>query len=413
MIGRKKPEIVVGLDIGSTKICVVVGELLGEGDLRIIGVGTQPCHGLKKGVMVDIDSTVESIRRAVDEAQLMTDVEIDSAYVGIAGGHVMGINSYGVVALKDQEITLREIEQVIEVARAVALPVDREVIHVLPQEYTVDDQMGILDPLGMTGKRLEARVHMVTAAVASAHNLVRCVEKAGLEVNDIVLAQLASGEAVLTPAEREGGTVVIDIGGGTTDIALLVGNRVRHTAVLAVGGNHITNDLAFGLNVPVQEAERLKKAHGCASGALVDSWESVQVRGTAEHRNHRFKRRDLCHIIEPRVQEMLQLAWQEVTQSGQVDGMPVEVVLTGGTALLHGITDLAEEIFCVPVRCGRPAGVGGYTELVESPVFATGVGLLQYGVKQYPFGRFTKFGGEHLFARIYHRMREWFTEFMT
>lgn len=412
MIGRKKPEIVVGLDIGSTKICAIVGEFLPEDELRIVGVGTQPCHGLKKGVMVDIDSTVASIRHAIEEAQVMTGIDIDSAYVGIAGGHVMGINSYGVIALKDQEITLREIDQVIEVSRAVALPVDREVIHVLPQEYMVDDQTGILDPLGMTGKRLEARVHIVTAAVASAHNLIRCVEKAGLEVEDIVLAQLASGEAVLTPDERERAMVVIDIGGGTTDIVLLVGNRVRHTSVLAVGGNHITNDLAFGLNVPVPEAERLKKEHGCASGALVDSWESVEVRGTAEHRAHRLKRRELSHIIEPRVREMLQLAWHEVTQSGQADGLPVEVVLTGGTALLHGITDLAEEIFRVPVRCGMPAGVGGYMELVESPAYATGVGLLQYGVKQHPFGRFTKFGGDHLFARIYHRMREWCSEFM-
>ncbi len=411
-MARRRRNIVVGLDIGTTKICVIVGEIQDETSLEIIGVGSQPCRGLKKGIVVDIDATVEVIRQAVDEAQLMAGVDITSVFVGIAGGHIMGINSTGIIAVKHQEITLREINQVIDAARAVSLPMDREAIHVLPQEYIVDDQAGILQPLGMAGRRLEARVHIVTAAVASAHNLVKCVHKAGLEVEDIVLEQLASAEATLTPDEREHGVVIVDVGGGTTDIALLVGNSVKHTAVLAVGGSHITNDLAIGLGLVRPEAERLKKAYGCAYSPLVEDQEPVDMTGISDRQSGQLTRLQLCDIIEPRVDEMLQMAQREITQSGHADGIPSGIILTGGTALLHGIVELAEEVFHMPVRRGVPLGIGGLTGMVDNPKYATGVGLVQYGVKQQPFGAFHKFNDEHLFSRIYYRMRDWCSAFL-
>jgi cell division protein FtsA len=410
---RRGQNIIVGLDIGTTKICAIVGEIQDDASLEVIGVGSQACRGLRKGVVVNIDSTVESIRQAIDEAQIMAGVDITSAFIGIAGGHITGINSTGIIAVKNQEITLREINQVIDAARAVSLPMDREVIHVLPQEYIVDDQAGILDPLGMAGRRLEARVHIVTAAVASAHNIVKCVNRAGLEVEDIILEQLASGEAALTPDERELGAVIIDIGGGTTDIALLAGGSVKHTAVLAVGGHHITNDLAFGLGIPVPEAERLKKAHGCAYRPLVDVRERIEVKGATDRQSQSVTTHlDLCQVIEPRVDEMLQMAQREIMQSGYAGGVPSGIVLTGGTALLHGIVELAEDVFHLQVRRGVPIGIGGLAGMVDSPMYATGVGLLQFGVKQHPCGHFHKFGDEHLFTRIYHRMRDWFGEFL-
>jgi cell division protein FtsA len=412
-MGRKGHNIVMGLDIGTTKVCAIVGEVQSDGAVNIIGVGSAPSRGLKRGVVVNIDSTVESIRRAVDEAQQMAGVDISSTYVGIAGGHIMGINSTGIIAVKSQEITLREIHQVIDAARAVSLPMDREVIHVLPQEYIVDDQEGILDPLGLEGRRLEAKVHIVTAAVTSAHNIVKCVNRAGLEVEDIVLEQLASGEATLTSEERELGAVIIDIGGGTTDIALLAGNSVKHTAVLAVGGSHITSDLAFGLNILAPEAERLKKSHGCAYNALIDTEATVDIRSPGERQPRRLPCLELCNIIAPRVEEMMQMAQREIMRSAYADSVSAGLVLTGGTALLRGIVELAEAVFRLPVRCGIPTGITGQVDLVNNPMYATGVGLVQYGMKQQAYGRAHKFNDDHLFSRVYHRMRDWFGEFFT
>jgi cell division protein FtsA len=412
-MGRKGHNVVMGLDIGTTKVCAIVGEIQSDAAVNIIGVGSAPSRGLKRGVVVNIDSTVESIRQAVDEAQQMAGVDISSAYVGIAGGHIMGINSTGIIAVKSQEITLREIHQVIDAARAVSLPMDREVIHVLPQEYVVDDQEGILDPLGLEGRRLEAKVHIVTAAVTSAHNIVKCVNRAGLEVEDIVLEQLASGEATLTPDERELGAVIIDIGGGTTDIALLAGNSVKHTAVLAVGGSHITSDLAFGLNILAPEAERLKKSHGCAYSALVDTDAAVDIRSPGERQPRRLPCLELCNIIAPRVEEMMQMAQREIMRSVYADRVSAGLVLTGGTALLQGIVELAEVVFRLPVRCGLPVGIIGQVDLVNNPMYATGVGLVQYGMKQQAYGRMHKFNDDHLFSRVYHRMRDWFGEFFT
>jgi cell division protein FtsA len=412
-MGRRGHSIVVGLDIGTTKVCAIVGEVQRGVAVNIIGVGSAPSRGLKRGVVVNTDSTVESIRLAVDEAQHMAGVNITSAYVGIAGGHITGVNSTGIIAVKGQEITLREINQVIDAARAVSLPMDREVIHVLPQEYIVDEQEGIIDPLGLEGRRLEAKVHIVTAAVTSAHNIVKCVNRAGIEVEDIVLEQLASGEATLTTEERELGAVVIDIGGGTTDIALLAGNSVKHTAVLAVGGNHITSDLAYGLNLLAPEAERLKIAHGCAYRTLLDSETAVEVRSAGERYPRKLPCQELCNIIEPRVEEMLEMARREIMRSTYAEHVSAGIILTGGTALLRGIVELAETVFRLPVRCGVPVGITGQVEMVNTPMYATGVGLVQYGIKQQAYGRFHKFNDEHLFGRVYHRMRDWFGEFFT
>ena len=412
-MGRKGQPIIMGLDIGTTKIGAIIGEVQADGTIEVIGVGKHPSRGLRKGVVVHIDSTVDAIRRAVDEAQIMAGVEVSSAHVGIAGGHITGINSTGIIPVKNREITMREVNQVVESARAVALPMEREVIHVLAQEFIVDDQRGILDPLGMTAVRLEAKVHIVTAAVTSAHNIVTCVNKAGLEVEDIILEQLASGEATLTPDERERGAVVIDIGGGTTDIAIFAGNSVKHTAVIAVGGDHITNDVSFGLGVPVSEAERIKKAFGCAYSPLVDSDDVVDMSSAVDRQSPKYTRRDLCDIIEPRVEEMLLMAQREILQSGCMDRPLAAVVLTGGAALLHGIADLAEQIFRTSVRCGTPQGIRGLVGLVDTPMYATGVGLLLFGRQQPQYGRFDKFNDEHLFGKIYHRMRDWFTDLMT
>jgi len=411
-MGRRGQHIVVGLDIGTTKICAIVGEVKSDGVIDVIGIGITPSRGLKKGIVVNIDSTVESIHQAMEEAQLMAGVEVGSVYVGIAGGHIMGMNSTGIIAVKNQEISAREIDKVIDAARVVALPMDREVIHVLPQEFAVDDHSGILDPLGMSGVRLEARVHIVTAAVASAHNIVKCVNKADLEVEDIVLEQLASSEAVLSPDERELGVVIIDVGGGSTNIAIISGHGVKYTGVLGVGGNHITNDLAFGLNTTLPEAERLKKTYGCAYSPLAGMHETVEVRTLGEREPQRHTRMDLCDIIEPRVEEMLQMVQQEIKQSGYAESVTSGVVLTGGTALLPGMVELAEEVFRLPARCGIPTGIGGLIDMVNSPMYATGVGLLQFAVKQHHYGRFHKFTDEHLFGKIYHRMRDWFGEFL-
>jgi len=409
---RRGQHIVAGLDIGTTKICAIIGEVTSDGVIDVIGIGTHPSRGLKKGMVVNIDSTVETIRQAMDDAQMMAGVEVGSVYVGIAGGHVMGINSTGILAVKNQEITTREIDKVIEAARVVALPMDREVIHVLPQEFIVDDHHGILDPLGMSGVRLEARVHIVTAAVASAHSIVKCVNKADLEVEDIVLEQLAASETILSPDEREAGVVVIDIGGGSINIALISGHVVQHTAVLGVGGNHITSDVAFGFHTTVPEAERLKKAHGCTYSSLVGLHETIEVHSPGERESQTCMRMEICDIIEPRVEEMLQMVLQEIKQSGYADSATAGVVLTGGTALLPGIAELAEEVFRVPARCGIPTNIGGLVEMVNSPMYATGVGLLQFAVKQHHYGRFHKFTDDHLFSKIYHRMHDWFSEFL-
>ena len=412
-MSRKARNIVVGLDMGTTKISAIIGEIQGDGTIDVIGMGSHLCSGLQKGVVANMDRTVDAIAKAVEEAQIMAGVEIDSAYVSLAGPHINGINSTGIIAVKNQEITGREIERVVEAARVVALPEDREIIHVLPQEFVVDDQGGILEPpLGMSATRLEAKVHIVTVTMAAANNVIKCVNKAGFEVEDIVLEQLAVSEATLNADERDAEVLLIDIGGGSTNIALLSDGSLKFTAVLGVGGTHITKDLAIGLNTPVPNAEQIKKAHGCAFGPLIDDRDVVEVNFTDNHETERIRRLDICEIIEPRAEEILQMVLDEVSASGCADAMISYVILTGGTASLEGIVELAEEVFQVPVRRGVPGGIEGLTEIVKNPTHATGVGLVLFGAKQQQ-SRLRQFTGQGLFSRFYHRVRDWFTEFVS
>ena len=412
-MSRKARNIVVGLDMGTTKISAIIGEIQDDGMIDVIGMGSHLCSGLQKGVVANMDRTVDAIGKAVEEAQIMAGVEVDSAYVSLAGPHINGINSTGIIAVKNQEVTGREIERVIEAARVVALPEDREIIHVLPQEFVVDDQGGILEPpLGMSATRLEAKVHIVTVTMAAANNVIKCVNKAGFEVEDIVLEQLAASEATLNADERDAEVLLIDIGGGSTNIALLSDGSLKFTSVLGVGGTHITKDLAVGLNTPAPNAEQIKKAHGCAYSPLIDDRDVVEVNFTGNHETERIRRLDICEIIEPRAEEILQMVLDEVSASGCADAMVSYVVLTGGTASLEGIVELAEEVFQVPVRRGVPGGIEGLTEIVKNPTHATGVGLVLFGAKQQQ-SRLRQFTGQGLFSRFYHHVRDWFTDFVS
>jgi cell division protein FtsA len=379
-----KKDFVVGLDIGTTKICAIVGEVIEAGPnpvIDIIGIGTAPSTGLRKGCVVNIDSTVESITKAIEEAELMAGVEISHVYTGIAGGHIKSFNSNGIVAIKDKEISESDIQRVIDAAKAVAIPLDREVIHIIPQEYIVDDQDGIRDPIGMSGVRLEAKVHIVTGAVSSAQNIIKCANKAGLNVAEICLEPIASSEAVLTQDEKDLGVVLVDIGGGTSDIAIFKEGALVHTSVLALGGNHITNDIAVGLRTPQPEAEKIKIKYGCALASLIKPDETIEVSGVGGRKSRVLSRRLLAEIIEPRVEEMFSLIRREVEKSGYQNVLSGGMVITGGTTLLEGMPELAEFISELPVKRGVPHSVGGLRDVVNSPKFATGVGLLKYGCR--------------------------------
>lgn len=379
-MAQKKGDILVGLDIGTTKICCVVGEVTPEG-IDVIGIGTQPSRGLRKGVVINIDATVASIRRAVEEAELMAGVEISSVYAGIAGGHIRGFNSQGVVAVKDKEVRAGDVARVIDAARAINIPQDREILHVLPQEYIIDEQDGIREPLGMSGVRLEAKVHIVTAAASSAQNIVKCCAKTGLSVADIVLEPLASAEAVLADEEKELGVALVDIGGGTTDVAIFANGAIQHTSVIPLGGNHLTNDIAVGLRTPMHEAERIKVKYGSAQGALLDREETIEVPSVGGRQPRILARRVLSEIIEPRVEEIFILVQRELQKAGQEDLLASGVVLTGGTTMLHGIPELAEEVLGLPVRRGIPRGIGGLVDVVKTPLHATPIGLLHYALR--------------------------------
>lgn len=405
----RKGEPIVGLDIGTTKVCAIVAER-SETGVDIVGIGTHPAKGLRKGVVVDIDSTVESIKRAVEEAELMADCEITSVYAGIAGGHIRGFNSHGVVAVKDREVGEGDVRRVIDAAKAVAIPMDREVIHVIPQQYIIDDQDGIREPLGMSGVRLEAQIHIVTAAVTSAQNIVKCANKAGLNVIDIVLEPLASAQAVLADDEKDLGVCMIDIGGGTTDIAVFQEGSIKTTAVLGLGGYHLSNDIAVGLRTPFDEAERIKKKFGVASARFLSADDVLTVPSVGGRRPREISRKILCEIIEPRVEEILSLARQEVQRSGLSSRIPSGVVLTGGASALDGLPDLAEEIFEAPVRRGLPTHIGGLQDVVRSPMYSTGVGLVLFGKSQrrQPSNRSFRIRDGSIFGRVKQRMRDWF-----
>lgn len=405
----KKDSLVVGLDIGTTKICTVVGEIV-DGQVQIIGLGTHPSKGLRKGVVVNIESTVQSIKKAVEEAELMADCHITSVYAGIAGGHIKGINSHGIIAIKNREITSHDVKRVIDAASAVAIPMDREIIHVLPQEFIVDGQDGIKDPVGMSGIRLEGKVHIVTGAITSAQNIIKCANRAGLDVADIVLEQLGSSEAVLTPEEKEMGAAIIDIGGGTTDLVIFSNGSIKHTAVFSLAGNHITHDISIGLRTPIEEAEKIKIRYGCALTSMVRKDETIEVPSVGGRRPRVLSRQTLAEIIEPRVEEILTLVHQEVVRMGYAHLIPAGVILTGGSAILEGVPELTEQIFNLPVRRGIPTGIGGLVDLVSSPIYATGVGLVLYGSRNRAKSRF-RVGEENIFSKVTHRMREWIGEF--
>jgi cell division protein FtsA len=405
----RKDNLIVGLDIGTTKIGAIVAEATETG-VDIVGIGTHPSRGLRKGVVVDIDATVDSIKHAVEEAELMADCEITSVYAGIAGGHIDGFNSHGAVPVKNQEVSESDVRRVIDAAKAVAIPMDREVIHVIPQEFIVDEQDGIREPIGMSGVRLEAKIHIVTAAVTSAQNIVKCANKAGLNVVDIVLEPLASAEAVLAQDERDLGVCLIDIGGGTTDIAVFVDGSIKHTSVLSIGGYHLSNDVAVGLRTPFDEAERIKKRFGVASARFLGSDDIITVPSVGGRRPREVSRKILCEIIEPRMEEILGLAHQEIVKSGLDTRIPSGVVLTGGCAALSGITELAEEIFESQVRLGSPSNVGGLQDVVRDPMYATGVGLILFGYSQAKGKSPSRFRirDESIFRRVKQRMRDWF-----
>jgi cell division protein FtsA len=405
----KENKLLVGLDIGTTKICTIVGEAQ-NGLVNIIGIGSHPSRGLRKGVVVNIEGTVQSIRKAVEEAELMAGCQIDSVFAGIAGGHIRGINSHGVIAVKNREITDHDINRVIDAASAIAIPMDREVIHVLPQEYIVDDQDGIRDPVGMCGVRLEGKVHIVTGAVTSAQNIIRCTNRAGLHVNDIVLEQLGCSEAVLSPEEKDLGAGVVDIGGGTTDLVIFCSGSIKHTSVLSLAGNHITSDISLGLRTPAEEAEKLKKRYGCALVSMVNKEEMIEVPSVGGRKSRTLSRQTLAEIIEPRVEEILTLVQGEIVRSGYANLIGSGIVLTGGTAIMEGMPEIAEQIFNLPVRRGYPAGITGLADLVNSPIFATGVGLVVYGSRNRSKSRF-RIGETNIFTKVSRRMRDWFGEF--
>lgn len=403
----KLEPLIVGLDIGTTKICCVVGEIEEDGALNVIGVGTAPSKGLRKGVVINIESTVQAIREAVEEAEVMCGREIDEVYTGISGAHIFGITSKGMIVIKDGEIQETDIHRVVDAAKAVNIPADREVVHILPQEFIVDDQDGIREPIGMSGMRLEARVYIVTAAVTSAQNLIKCANRTGLHVADIVLQQLASAEAVLMPDEKDLGVALVDIGGGTTDLAIFTEGSLKYTSVISIGGNHFDNDLAVGLRTPVREAEKLKKRWGAARVQDIDPEETIEV-PTVGGRDARIApRRDMAQILEYRADELVELIAQEIERSGYQQLVAGGVVFTGGTSQLPGLVEMAEDRLGLPCRLGTPRNVRGLADIVSSPQFSTGVGLTQYGLK-YDGDQKFRIRERNVFGKVKTRMSEWF-----
>ncbi len=374
-------NMIVGLDIGTSKVVAIVGQVNADGSLQVVGLGSQPSRGMKKGVVVDIEATVRSIQRAVEEAELMAGCQIHSVYAGIAGSHVRSLNSHGIVAIRDREVTRADIDRVIDAAQAVAIPADQKTLHVLPQEYIVDNQEGVREPVGMSGVRLEAKVHLVTCAVNAAQNVEKCVRRCGLEVEDITLEQLASAHAVLTEDERELGVCLVDIGGGTTDIAVFTEGAIRHTANIPIAGDQVTNDIAMALRTPRQHADELKIKYACSLIQLAGAEETIKVPSVGDRPPRTLSRQNLAEVVEPRYDELFTLIQAELRRSGFEELIPGGIVITGGSSRIEGLVDLAEEIFHMPVRLGMPQGVTGLTDVVRNPVYSTAVGLLLYGQK--------------------------------
>ena len=403
----KKGNVLVGLDIGTTKTCVVVGEIT-ESGIEIVGVGSHPSDGIRKGVVVNIESTVESIKRAVAAAEDVSGYSIKSVYAGIAGTHIRGQNSLGIVAVKAREIDEDDMEKAIEAAKAIAVPMDREILHALPQSFVVDEQEGIRYPVGMSGVRLEAKVHVVTSGVTSLHNIINAITRAGLDINEIVLEQLAASEAVLSSDEKDLGVALLDIGGGTTKIAVFTEGCIKHTAVLPIGGNYITSDIAQGLRTPLVDAEDIKIKYGCAHLPLIPKDENIAVASVGGREPREVSRHILGRIIEPRAEEILKMAYREIMKPEFENVLSAGLVLTGGTALMEGIDALAEQVFDMPVRIGSPTGISGLTEVVNSPAYATSVGMIMYGSSCLAKSRAKN--GAGFLGRTFNKIAQWFAE---
>ncbi len=409
MSKRDDEKLIVGLDIGTSKILAIVGEVSPTGEIEVIGVGHHPSRGLKKGVVVNIESTVQSIQRAVEEAELMAGCQIHSVYAGIAGSHINSFNSHGIVAIKDKEVGANDVDRVIEAARALAIPADQKILHVIPQEFIIDKQEGIREPVGMSGVRLEAKVHIVTGAVSAAQNIIKCVRRCGLEVDDIILEQIASSLSVLTEDEKELGVSLVDIGGGTTDISVFTDGAIRHTAVIPIAGDQVTNDIAVALRTPTQYAEEIKTKYGCALTQLAASNESIEVPSVGDRPPRKLSRQTLTEVIEPRMEELFGLVQAELRRSGFEDVIGSGVVLTGGSSKLEGMIDLAEEVFHMPVRLGLPQFIGGLTSVVENPIYSTGVGLVMFGAGHHNGGSYFDHGApEPSFKAVLSKMKSWF-----
>ena len=407
MARKSDRKLIVGLDIGTSKVAAIVGEVNEDGEIEVIGIGTHPSRGLKKGVVVNLETTVQSIQRAIEEAELMAGCRIHSVYAGIAGSHISSMNSHGIVAIKDKEVTQNDVDRVIDSARAVAIPADQKILHILPQEFVIDRQEGIKEPIGMSGIRLEARVHIVTGAVSAAQNIVKCIRRCGLEVEDIILEQLASCSAVLSEDEKDLGVCLVDIGGGTTDIAVFTDGAIRHTAVIPIAGDQVTNDIAVALRTPTQHAEDIKIKHACALTQLANLDDAIEVPSIGDRPSRQISRLNLAEIVEPRYEELLLLVQAELRRSGFEDLIAAGIVLSGGSAGVDGLVELAEEIFHMPVRLGTPQYVMGLSDVVRNPVYATGIGLLLFGRQHSTLGeKHALVGGG--FRALWIRMKNWF-----
>jgi len=402
-------RIVVGLDIGTSKIVAIVAKIIDEDRVEIIGLGHKPSQGLKKGVVINIESTVAAIQEAVHEAELMAGVEIKSVYAGIAGSHIRSMNSHGIVAIKDGEVTAGDVERVIDAAKAVAIPADQRILHVLPQEFIIDNQEGIREPIGMSGVRLEAKVHLITGAVSAAQNISKCVQRCGLVANDIILEQLASSFAVLTEDEKDLGVCLVDIGGGTTDIAVFTDGAIRHTAVIPIAGDQVTNDIAVALRTPTQYAEEIKVRYACALQQLADPDEAIEVPGVGDRAPRELARQTLAEVVEPRYEELFELIRAELQRSGFEASCASGIVLTGGSSKMEGVLELAEEVFHLPVRLGEPQNIFGLVDVVCNPIHATGVGLVMYGQRAgQPMMEDVGQGSEGSEEGVFEQMKNWF-----
>ena len=400
-------NMIVGLDIGTSKVVAIVGEIVDDGSLNIIGIGSNRSRGLKKGTVVNIESTVESIQHAIAEAEMMAGCQIHSVYAGIAGSHIRSMNSHGIVAIRDGEVERADIERVIDAAQAVAIPADQKVLHILPQEYLIDAQEGVKEPLGMSGVRLEAKVHLVTCAINAVQNIEKCIKRCNLAVDEIILEQLASAYSVLTEDEKELGVCLVDIGGGTSDIAIFTEGSIRHTGVIPIAGDQVTNDIAMALRTPTDDADEIKVKYACALTQLANGADSIKVPSVGDRPPRELSRQALAEVVEPRYVELFTLVQQELQRSGFQDMLAAGIVLTGGTSKMEGVVDLAEEIFHAPVRIGAPHNVAGLADIVRNPIYSTGVGLLLYGLKQFQEQGWIITKGEPRITLV-SRVKSWF-----